>query len=246
VVPLGGVSRVHCSIRRDTAGIWLRDLGSTNGTQRNGESLRPHEDVRLGSGDLISAGGALLKLLDAGNVELEYHARVFRTLALDGLTQVHSRRKLQDALEAEIARSLRHRHTFSLLLADVDRFKDINDRHGHLAGDRVLQHIAALLARQGRRENCTARFGGDEFAIVLAETALAGGCIFAERVRAAVEAETIQAGNARIEVTISVGVAEWTPSMRRPEDVIAVADAALYQAKNAGRNRVASQPRAAS
>jgi diguanylate cyclase (GGDEF)-like protein len=104
----------------------------------------------------------------------------------------------------------------------------------------VLQHIAALLARQGRRENCTARYGGDEFAIVLAETPLAGGLVFAERVRAALESEAIRAGDACIELTISIGVAEWTPLMRRPEDLIAVADAALYRAKHAGRNRVGS------
>lgn len=153
---------------------------------------------------------------------------------------MHNRRKLKDALEAEIARCLRHRHTFSLLLADIDRFKEINDRYGHLCGDRVLQHIAVLLARQGRRENCTARYGGDEFAIVLAETPVAGALVFAERVRAAIEAESFGTGAARIEITMSIGVAEWTASMRRPEDVIAVADAALYRAKHAGRNRIAS------
>ena len=240
VVLLGGVSRVHCSIRREAAGTWLRDHGSTNGTRQNGQPVRPHEDVLLRAGDLIQIGSAVFKLLDTSSVELDYHAQVFRTLALDDLTQVHNRRKLQDALEAEIARSLRHQHTFTLLLADVDRFKEINDRYGHLCGDRVLQQIALLLAGQGRRENCTARYGGDEFAIVLAETPLAGGLVFAERVRAAIESEAIRAGDASIEITISIGVAEWQPRMRRPEDLIAVADSALYQAKHAGRNRVTS------
>ena len=241
VVPLGGVSRVHCSLRREAAGTWLRDLGSTNGSFRNGERIPPHEDVQLRSGDLIGVGGAVFKLLDAGSVELDYHAHVHRALTLDDLTQVHNRRALQDALETEIARSLRHRHSFALLLADVDRFKEINDRHGHLCGDRVLQQIAALLARQGRRENCTARYGGDEFAIVLAETRLAGALVFAERVRAAIECEVIQGESGPVEVTISIGVAEWTPSMRRPEDLIAMADAALYRAKHGGRNRVEGQ-----
>jgi diguanylate cyclase (GGDEF)-like protein len=243
VVPLGGVSRVHCSIRRDAAGTWLRDLGSTNGTQHNGATVRPHEDVRLAGGDLVAVGGAVFKVLDSGSAELDYHAQVFRTLALDDLTRVHNQRKLQDALESEIARCTRHRHTFSLLLADIDRFKEINDRYGHLCGDRVLQHIAVLLAHQGRRENCTARFGGDEFAIVLAETPLPGALVFAERVRGAIESEAFGAGAARIEITVSIGVAEWMPSMRRPEDLIAVADAALYRAKHAGRNRIASEDR---
>jgi diguanylate cyclase (GGDEF)-like protein len=123
-------------------------------------------------------------------------------------------------------------------LLDVDRFKDVNDRYGHLCGDNVLQRIAALLGRHGRRENCTARYGGDEFAIVLAETALSGAMIFAERVRGAVEHEEIRVGDERVAVTVSVGVAEWSPQMGNPDDLIALADTALYRAKNGGRNRV--------
>ena len=239
VVPLGGVSRVHCSIRQEPSGTWLRDLGSTNGTRHNGEPVPPHEDVMLRVGDLIAVGGATFKLLDAMGPEFEYHDQVFRTMALDGLTQVRNRRSLQEALEAEIARSRRHEHALSLLLIDIDRFKDVNDQHGHVCGDLVLQRIAALLSRLGRRENCTARYGGDEFAIVLAETSLDGALIFGERVRCAVECEEIAAGNARVAVTTSVGAAEWAPAMQRPEDLIALADAALYEAKHAGRNRVA-------
>jgi diguanylate cyclase (GGDEF)-like protein len=240
VLPLGGVSRVHCAIRREASGLWLRDHGSTNGTRRNGELVRAHDDVRLETGDLIAVGGAMFKLLDADGPEAEYHDRVFRTMALDGLTQLRNRRSLQDAIESEIARSRRHQHALSLLLVDVDRFKDVNDQHGHLAGDLVLQRVAALLAKHGRRENCTARFGGDEFAIVCAETGLAGATVFAQRIRGAVEHEEILVGGVPIEVTISVGVAEWKPQMRQPEDLIAMADAALYRAKHAGRNRVAS------
>ncbi len=194
VVPLGGVSRVHCSIRREPSGTWLRDLGSTNGTRHNGEPVPPHEDVMLRVGDLIAVGGATFKLLDAMGPEFEYHDQVFRTMALDGLTQVRNRRSLQEALETEIARSRRHEHALSLLLIDIDRFKDVNDQHGHVCG---------------------------------------------ERVRGAVECEEIAVGSARVGVTASVGAAEWTPAMQRPEDLIALADAALYEAKHAGRNRVA-------
>jgi diguanylate cyclase (GGDEF)-like protein len=238
VLPLGGVSRMHCAIRRDDTGIWLRDLGSTNGTRRNGESVPREREVPLRVGDLIAIGGAIFKLLDAASPESEYHDRVFETMALDGLTQVRNRRALQDALESEISRSLRHGHTLSLLLLDVDRFKDVNDQHGHLCGDLVLKQVAALLNQHGRRENCTARYGGDEFAVLLAETSLSGAMIFAERVRGAVEAEEICAEGRRIAVTVSVGVAEWKPQMRAAEDLIALADTALYRAKSGGRNRV--------
>jgi predicted component of type VI protein secretion system len=81
VLPLGGVSRVHCSIRRDASGIWLRDLGSTNGTRRNGETAPAHQDVRLQVGDLVAIGGAIFKLLDAESPESEYHEQVFRSTA---------------------------------------------------------------------------------------------------------------------------------------------------------------------
>jgi diguanylate cyclase (GGDEF)-like protein len=238
VLPLGGVSRVHCAIRRDGSGLWLRDLGSTNGTRRNGEPVRPRHDVPLEVGDLVAVGGAIFKVLDGASPESQYHERVFETMALDGLTQVRNRRALQDALESEFARSRRHGHTLSLLLVDVDRFKGVNDRHGHLAGDVVLKRIAALLNEHGRRENCTARYGGDEFAVLLAETPLAGAMIFAERVRGAVAHEEIPVGEQRITVTVSIGVAEWTAQMTQPEDLIALADTALYRAKNGGRNRV--------
>jgi two-component system cell cycle response regulator len=238
VLPLGGVSRVHCSIRRDENGLWLRDLGSTNGTRRNGESAPAQQDIALQVGDLVAVGGAIFKVLDGTSPESQYHERVFETMALDGLTQVRNRRALQDALESEFARSRRHGHTLSLLLLDVDHFKVVNDRHGHLGGDAVLKRIAALLNEHGRRENCTARYGGDEFAVLLAETPLAGAMIFAERVRGAVENDEIALGDRLVRVTVSVGVAEWSPQMAHPDDLIALADTALYRAKNAGRNRV--------
>jgi diguanylate cyclase (GGDEF)-like protein len=240
VLPLGGVSRLHCTLRCHASGVWLRDRGSRNGTTRNGWRLPAGVEAPLEPGDLIGVDGVIFKLLDGNGPEARYHDQVFRTMTLDGLTQVRNRRSFRDTLESEISRSRRHRHTLSLLLIDVDRFKQVNDGHGHLAGDLVLQYIAALLSRHGRRENCVARYGGDEFAILLAETPLAGALVFGERLRGAVESEEIRGDGARIEVTISVGAAEWSPQLRQPEELIARADAALYRAKDAGRNRVAS------
>jgi diguanylate cyclase (GGDEF)-like protein len=231
VLPLGGVSRVHCAIRRDAAGLWLRDLGSTNGTRRNGESVPAHQDVRLQIGDLIAIGGAIFKLLDGESPESEYHDRVFRTMALDGLTQVRNRRSLQDALESEIARSRRHQHALSLLLLDVDRFKEVNDRHGHLCGDLVLRRIAALLSRHGRRENCTARYGGDEFAIVLAP-GMTGDQVAqaAETYRSAL-IEPIAVGDLRVTVGGSVGIATTVDQGMDVLGLLALADLDMYRIK---------------
>jgi len=239
VVPLGGISRVHCSIRSGEASVFLRDLGSTNGTHVNGQPVRAREDVPLRTGDLVAVGGAIFKLLDSASPESLYHEQVHRTMAVDGLTQVRNRRSLQEMLETEISRSRRHLHRLCLLLIDVDRFKEINDQHGHLGGDHVLQRIAAQLAQQARREDCVARYGGDEFAIVMPETDRGGALVFGERLRGAVELDGIRFGEATVQVTISVGVAEWSPNMTRPEDLIAAADVSLYEAKHAGRNRVA-------
>jgi diguanylate cyclase (GGDEF)-like protein len=124
----------------------------------------------------------------------------------------------------------------SLLLFDIDRFKQINDRFGHSAGDCVLRTIVEV-AREGvRREECLARFGGDEFAVVMPETELAGARIVAERTRGRVELHGFEASGRAIPVTISVGVAALEPGMADADAMLAAADAQLYAAKQAGRN----------
>lgn len=151
----------------------------------------------------------------------------------DPLTGLHNRRALVDRLQEELARAAHFGMPLSMVMIDVDRFKEYNDTHGHLAGDRALVSLAELIRGQCRVPDSAARYGGEEFAVVLPNTTAAGGMVLAERFRRAVE-EAAWEGHP---LTISVGVATMTGATA--DELIDAADQALYQAKAEGRNRVA-------
>ncbi|HTR78652.1 MAG TPA: diguanylate cyclase [Gemmatimonadaceae bacterium] len=158
----------------------------------------------------------------------------------DPLTRVLNRRALVDRLSIEVDRARRFASTLTLLLIDVDYFKLINDTAGHLAGDDVLKQLAALLADAVRRVDIVARYGGEEFVLILPETSLEGGLVFAERLRERVASRTFDIGAEQaLHLTVSVGVATF-PSARveSVEDLFARGDEALYRAKSGGRNLV--------
>jgi len=153
----------------------------------------------------------------------------FTEVRTDPLTGVNNRRGLDDSLGTQLALMTRYHSVFSLVMFDIDHFKQINDQEGHLNGDRVLQELARLLDGSIRETDIIARYGGEEFVIVMPQTDLDGASMFAERLRAGV-AE-------RMTITVSGGVAAARES-DDPESLIARADTALYNAKTAGRNRV--------
>ena len=125
-------------------------------------------------------------------------------------------------------------------MIDIDHFKAINDAHGHLVGDQVLQELARLLQQSVRKGDVVGRYGGEEFLVVLSHTPLAGALTWAERFRQTVETHEIQITSGTVvRVTVSVGVASWPEApVAEPWDLLRYADAALYEAKRAGRNRV--------
>ncbi|WP_226635710.1 diguanylate cyclase [Novosphingobium profundi] len=169
----------------------------------------------------------------------EYVGQLLDLADHDYLTGMLNRRAFTARAETEIQRARRHDRPMSLLLLDVDHFKQVNDVHGHLAGDEVLFGIAQILDMQGRREDLVGRIGGEEFAILLPETSLSGAIDVADRVREAVAGEPFAAGGKALGVTLSVGVAEVDrTSPRGVVTAMARADQMLYQAKNAGRNCV--------
>jgi diguanylate cyclase (GGDEF)-like protein len=238
-LPIDTVSRRHCRVAVRGNAVFLTDLGSTNGTALNDDVLSPNEEFALRSGDKIRVGSAILKFLRGDDVESLYHEEIYRTMIADGLTGTANRRFLTEFLEREMARSRRHHRTLSLVLFDLDHFKQVNDGFGHLTGDEVLRTVAAIAREQVRREDCLARFGGEEFAVVLTETDLLAARLFAERLRGTIEHHDFRAGNDRLAITISSGLATMTPEMREPVEFLAAADARLYEAKSAGRNRTA-------
>jgi len=240
VVPTEGVSRQHCVIKVEGARVTIEDVGSKNGTWVNGDRLARGDCVRLANGAVLHLGDASFKFVGAGDAEASYHEAVYRMLTEDALTQVKNRRFLADVLEREVAREHRGSSGLALLLVDVDEFKRINDESGHVFGDYVLREIAALIARSTRRTDCLARYGGDEFAIVLTETSRDGAEIFGERLRGQVEHMRFELDGKTRPVTVSIGVAHWASDIGTPEAFLNAADVALYAAKAAGRNRVAS------
>ncbi|HEX2254286.1 MAG TPA: diguanylate cyclase [Thermoanaerobaculia bacterium] len=186
----------------------------------------------------------LLELL-ARHVALVFeNARLFESATFEGLTGLLRREAILENLQTELNRAQRYTRPLTIGLADLDHFKEINDRHGHLAGDSLLKRIAAAIQESLRSSDAVGRYGGEEFLIVLPETPLAGGQIAAEKMRRAVEAVrlTLDDGH-EAAVTISVGLASLEQYRDSPvpltiRDLIAAADRALYQAKNEGRNRV--------
>lgn len=160
---------------------------------------------------------------------------------VDGLTQLANRQAYEQRLEYEYARWRRYGSPLSLAVLDLDRFKSINDRFGHNAGDKVLRTAARVLRSNIRETDFLARYGGEEFTLVMPETNLDQGRKTAEKLRAALAAAPFHDGDQRLPVTLSAGVAEFNEADTR-ESAFERADRALYNAKNAGRNRVEHHP----
>ena len=192
----------------------------------------------LRNGDLIKVGGAIFKFISGGNVEGLYHEEIYRMTIIDGLTQVHNKRYLYEALEREVIRARRHERALAILMFDIDFFKRINDQYGHLAGDHVLGELARVVQNRIRRDEVFARYGGEEFVIVLPETELEGCVALAENLRSRVAEHRFVFQGERIPTTISVGCAQIMDSDKDSQALIHRADEKLYEAKRSGRNRV--------
>jgi len=171
--------------------------------------------------------------------ELETAERQLRVLAtVDTLTHTHNRRHFLELAERECARTRRYGKSLALLMVDVDRFKVVNDTLGHTAGDDTLRAIAEACRASVRRTDLLARYGGDEFVILLPETDAGSAAGLAERLRAGVEGMSGETRGGANGVTVSIGVAQFDPADMSLDQLMAEADRALYRAKSGGRNRV--------
>jgi two-component system, cell cycle response regulator len=235
------LSRVHARIFAAAGEYVLQDAGSLNGCYINEERV---EQAMLRDGDRVQLGSSVtLRFHLVDEEEQQALVRVYESSVRDGLTGVFNRRHLEERLAAELAYSVRHKTPFSLAMFDIDRFKSINDTHGHAAGDTVLKATAALLGASVRTEDMVARYGGEEFVVLARGVPLAGAIQFAERIRLGLEQAVIPIDSGQVRVTTSVGVASLACCGAKVDNsaLLAIADARLYLAKQAGRNRVVGE-----
>jgi two-component system, cell cycle response regulator len=231
------VSRRHARVEARGTGWVLMDVGSTNGTFLNDREV--DGCIKLARGDRLKIGSHIFKFLTGDDVESAYHDEIYQLSITDNLTGIPNRRALRDELAREFSRARRHSLPTSFLMLDIDRFKDVNDTFGHLAGDAVLASVAATVRAAVRDGDTVARYGGEEIAVLMPQTALPEALPVAERVRTAIEALVTGYRNLSIQVTVSVGCAALQAEDTDYDDLVERADARLYQAKFAGRNLVA-------
>jgi two-component system, cell cycle response regulator len=236
-----GVSRRHASVKVEGEGALLMDLESANGTWVDG---KPSREARLVDGSRVHVGRqTTLKFIWADDLEARYQRQLAAGAQQDPLTGLYNRRLLEDRLGSELAAAQRHGRAMSFMMIDVDRFKEVNDRHGHLAGDEALKMVADALRETVRKEDVVARFGGEEFVVIARETGLDGGKRLAERIRRAVEKRRCAWQGRELNVTVSIGVTVSVglaafQTGRTERELMDAADKALYLAKHGGRNRV--------
>ena len=231
------VSRAHAHVECRDGEWWLVDDHSTNGTLVNDA---PADVRRLHSGDRVQVGGTVFKYIAASDIEGQYFATIRTAMITDGLTRALTHAAFRERLESEFRRARRYRRPLSLVLIDLDYFKQVNDSHGHLAGDTVLRDVSGMILSRVRREESLGRLGGEEFAILLPETELLGAQVLARDLQERMRAARWDVGGATVQITASFGVVSLTPAMTAPESLIERADALLYAAKGAGRNRMVS------
>jgi diguanylate cyclase (GGDEF)-like protein len=234
------VSKVHCEISffKDNLGIeqiFIKDNRSTNGTYINSELI---DQITLQAGDKIQVGDTVMSLSFSDELEKEYHAKLFNYAVRDSHTGLYNKRFIINELEniSRIAR--RSGRVFSIIIIDIDDFKQINDLYGHLAGDEYLKAIATLFRQSLREQDIAGRIGGEEFLVILPETTIDGAFQLAVRMRMNVEGFVLDHVAGQIRTTISAGVCQYESSIKDINELLDIADQALYETKRSGKNKV--------
>lgn len=236
------VSRHHCKITwiNDTAE--LIDLASTNGTLLNGRKV---ERSFLQEGDQIQVGATtILKFQLQEDIEAKFMSQLYEAATRDFLTGAYNKKFFIERLRDEFAFSQRHQQDLSILVIDIDHFKKVNDSYGHLAGDIALKKVAHHILSHTRKDDIVARFGGEEFVVLMRDINLKKAQHLGEALRSGIQDISIKGDNSEFSVTVSIGVATLSeksrPQFKSFDQFIEHADKRLYEAKNSGRNRVCS------
>ncbi|MBB3168606.1 GGDEF domain-containing protein [Simiduia aestuariiviva] len=244
-LPIGGLSYRH-----PTRGIHL-SLGQDNRHHCDYRLITPRDDLgeirfnrakRFSEAEMARIESLLGTLIHPLRNALQYHDALKAALH-DALTGTGNRVAMDTAIRRELQLAERYQQPLSLMMVDLDYFKQINDRYGHAVGDEVLHEVAQTIMQVARATDMTFRYGGEEFMVVLSNTDVRGAEIIAERVREAIVLLDIQQGDHCLKVTASLGLAQWQPKMSA-KALFEQADKALYRAKHQGRNRVATNDNA--
>jgi len=235
------VSKRHCEIDINIGEelgvdeIILTDLFTTNGTYVNGRIV---ERAILKFGDKIDLGSTILLFSSSDEVEEKYQSTLFDIATIDSLTGLYNRRYILNDLDNQIKLAKRYQRHFSLILFDIDDFKIINDTFGHRSGDEYLKLVTAKIHKGLREQDKPGRVGGEEFLVILPETDAEGAEILANRIRKNIEKAVLTYKTHRIKTTVSAGIVEFDHESGEAENIFEIVDAALYEAKNKGKNMV--------
>lgn len=233
------ISRKHAKVSKQGGKVTLTDLGSANGSFLNDKKVEANQTVTLQKEDMVRLGNSILKFLPAGELEILFYGNLGSAAHTDALTQIYNKGYLLEALEAEFKRAKALHSEFAVIYFDLDHFKKVNDGYGHDAGDYVLKEFTSLVRSQHiRQKDIFARFGGEEFVILLGNTNAKDAAEIAERIRASVNTHAFIYEGKRLPITCSLGVAELAADVESAQTLLKRADKALYEAKNGGRNRV--------
>lgn len=232
------ISRRHLLIQKQDSHFLATDLNSTNGTEINNKKIT--DTYQLMDGDKIRIADTVLKFSYFDSEEANYHRQIRTLIIKDDLTKIYNKRYFSEIINKEFSFAKRNKSDLSLILFDIDHFKLFNDQYGHQAGDFVLTEIAALINPLARNYDTFARFGGEEFAVLLRETKLSDAVLLANRMRHMVACSKFRYKGQDLQSTISLGVATYNTfsNINDHHQLINVTDHYLYKAKHTGRNRV--------
>ncbi len=231
------VSRKHAEINFRDGLVWLTDLQSTNGSYVNSKRV---SEIPLNDGDLVLIGRVLFKFIHSSLVENRFFGQMYSLATTDFLTGIANRQQIINLLEQEFNRARRYDRPLSVLIYDIDRFKEINDTYGHLAGDQMLIESSRIVKDHLRLEDHYGRLGGDEFLVICPETPVEHALALGKRIQVVLSKTDFLVKDKIVFFTISVGAAALSLKVASPDEFSLLADQALYRAKNAGRNQCAS------
>jgi diguanylate cyclase (GGDEF)-like protein len=230
------VSREHCRVTFVGTKASVTDLGSLNHTYVNDRMVL--QSSELSHGDMLRVGNVRLRFFAHGSADQLLFDKIYKMAVLDRMLDIFRKDYVVEKLDEEFKLSRASGSGLCLLVIDLDKFKVINDTHGHDAGDMVLKDVCSAIKKLVRPTDTFGRFGGEEFVIILPRTTLDQGFRFAEVVRQTTERLQIVYNGTQISVTVSIGCAQLTAEMDEPQDLIKLADVMVYRSKSGGRNRV--------